>query len=418
MSRLISKLLGASEPAFSMALKQLEQITNRQGIDVRLTAEISNKVRYAVGQFGLDPYDTTAKELYHCLMNKIKVDDERFVRLIGGQPGGNPTDLVEPVIKNLDNLNLSKKCWVIKKSVAKELLRRNPPKNVMKQLRYKSIDSMLKNENIYELFGAIRFAETIAWQKKLIKSYKVLGPSDFEVRNIEVFVMPEDRWQQLSHPAVKAKGHFVTNLKELGAIIVLPPAHQNQTGYATLLALLIIHYINEIRTYSSFFKLHQVKPDFASIMSGALIHDRAHVAIVGGHPIHWRAVQRHYGKQINNQPQTFEPLIQWEDLQWHIAEKTLAKIDQDYSWWCDLDYVGLINTKNTVSLSLMDVVNNCYLGKEYEQASSSFLKLNLWNELFARYMGEKVVEQQVVRQLDIEMLETEMLFENFDMENI
>ncbi len=414
MSRLISKLLGASEPAFSMAIKQLEQITNRQGIDIRLTAEISNKVRYTVGQFGLDPYDTTAKELYHCLMNKIKVDDERFVRLIGAQASDSPTDLIEPVIKTLGNLNLSKKCWVIKKSVAKELLKQNPPKNVMKQLRYKSIDSMLKNENIFELYGAIRFAETAAWQRKLIKSYKVLGPSDFEVRNIEVFVMPKDRWEQLSHSAVKAKGHFVTNLKELGAIIVLPPAHSNQVGYATLLALLIIHYINEIRTYSSFFKLHQVKPDFAAILSGALSHDKAHVAVVGGHSVHWRAVHHHYGQQSNAQPEMFEPLIQWEDLQWHKAEKALSKIDQDYSWWCDLDYVGLIATKNNVSLSLMDVVNNCYLGKEYEEASNNFLKFNLWNELFARYMGEKVVEQQVIRQLDIEMIEGEMLFESLE----
>ena len=414
MSKLISKLLGASEPSFSLAIRQLEEITNRQGIDVRLTAEISNKVRYAVSQFGLDPNDTTPKELYHCLMNKIKVDDERFVRLIGGQPGSQPTDLVEPVIKTLSNLNLSKKCWVIKKSVAKELLKQNPPKKVMEQLRYKSIDSMLKNESIFELFGAIRFTETATWQKKLIKSYETLGPSDFEVRNIEIFVMPRERWEQLSHSTVKNKGHFVTNLKELGAIIVLPPAHPNQTGYATLLALLIIHYVNEIRTYSSFFKLHQVKPNFASILSGALNNDKTHVAVVGGHSVHWRAVHHHYGKQNKEQPQMFEPLIQWEDLQWHKAEKALSKIDQDYSWWCDLDYVGLIATQNNVSLSLMDVVNNCYLGKEYEQAGTNFLKFNLWNELFARYMGEKVVEQQVIRQLDIEMLETEVLFENLE----
>jgi hypothetical protein len=62
----------------------------------------------------------------------------------------------------------------------------------------------------------------------------------------------------------------------------------------------------------------------------------------------------------------------------------------------------------------MDVVNNCYLKLSYEDSTSNFLKYNLWNELFARYMGERILEQQVVRQLDIEMLETDMIFNNLE----
>lgn len=45
MSRLISELLGATEPMFSMALKQLENVSGKPSVDVKLTAEIIEKVK-------------------------------------------------------------------------------------------------------------------------------------------------------------------------------------------------------------------------------------------------------------------------------------------------------------------------------------------------------------------------------------
>lgn len=44
MSRIISELLGATEPMFSIAIKQLEQASGKPGIDVRLTGEIIGQV--------------------------------------------------------------------------------------------------------------------------------------------------------------------------------------------------------------------------------------------------------------------------------------------------------------------------------------------------------------------------------------
>jgi hypothetical protein len=418
MSKLISKLLDAQEPGFAMTIRQLEEITGRQGIDVRLTAEIMAKLRLTVQQLGLDSTDTTPKELYFSLMSKIKVDDSRFVSLIGAQFANEPSQLLEPVVKAVGSLDIPKKCWVIKKSVAKELLKITPPKNIMRRLHYQSIDSMLKNENIVELYGALRFAETAAWLKRFNKGYQTLTPSDFEIRSIEILAMPQDRWATLSNPTVTQKGHFVTNVKELGAIIILPPSTQRCAGYATLLALLIIHYVNEIRAYSSFFKLQQVKPDFSKLMADTLNNDNAYVAVLGGQALHWRVIQRHLGKKRSAQPEIFEPHVQWEDLQWHKAEKCLAKIDPTFSWWRDLDYCGLRQGKAVVSLNLMDAVLNYYCDLDYKEAGSSFLKTCLWNELFSRYMGEKILEQQVLRQLDVEMLTVGSLFDNLSLEDI
>lgn len=38
MSQLISNLLGATEPMFSIAINQLEKASGKPGVDVRLTA--------------------------------------------------------------------------------------------------------------------------------------------------------------------------------------------------------------------------------------------------------------------------------------------------------------------------------------------------------------------------------------------
>ena len=82
----------------------------------------------------------------------------------------------------------------------------------------------------------------------------------------------------------------------MGAIAVMPMVEERMTG-VTLKALpLLIHYINEIRLYSSFFKLMQAKKNFGAIVSDTLIADPAHVKIADTAHIHWRVIQRYFGK--------------------------------------------------------------------------------------------------------------------------
>ena len=68
MSKLISYLLGAEEPLFSISLRQLEKTAGNPAVDVRLTAEIIGKVRMKMKQLGLDPGDTKGPELYKALI--------------------------------------------------------------------------------------------------------------------------------------------------------------------------------------------------------------------------------------------------------------------------------------------------------------------------------------------------------------
>jgi hypothetical protein len=307
-------------------------------------------------------------------------------------------------------VDIPRKCWVLKKSVAKEFLRKTPPTNIMKRLGYRSVDSMLKNENIFELYGALRFAENADWLNAFDAQYTTIRPSDFEERDIEIVTMPADRWADLAEPFVHKKRHNITHLKEMGVILMLPIKATEMHGITMTVMPLLFHYINEIRLYSAFFKLQQVKPDFAKIIIDTLIADPGQAAVMAGQTIHWRVIQRYFGKLENEyHPEIFEPHVQPEDLHWRKAEAILFQIDPELGWWRDLDYVGVMHQNRPVAFNLMDVALSYTNNTPYAERAIFHFRESLWNELFERYMGEKTLEQQVLGQLNNSMIAPETI---------
>ncbi len=406
---MLSKLLGAEEPTFSMSIKQLERVSGSPSMDVRLMSEIIQKVRQKVEELDLDPTDTTGEELYYMLLGKIKAHDQHLARHIGGK---DPSEVhsMQPVIKRtlekyLNNSSSGSEAWVLKKSVAKRLLHQMPPDKVMKVLGYTSVESLTKRENLAEIFSALRFAQSPAWLKKFNKLYKHLMPSDFENRRIEVVLIDKDKWSSLPK-FTNNKAYNITHLKELGVVALLPPFHNKIEGFTIATLPIALHYINEIRLYSAFFKMQQVKPDFGKIITSTLNEDVTSNAEMAGSQIHWRIVQRHYGRPEHlDHPEIFQPHIQPEDLYWRRAEEQLYEIDPELNFWRGLDYVGAsIGEAKPVSFNLMDLSMSYYLACDYSDRIVAHMRASLWNELYMRYMGQKVLESQVLQQLGSNMI--------------
>ncbi len=410
MSRLISELLGATEPMFSIAVQQLEQASGKPGVDVRLTAEIIGQIQQKTQSLGLDPKDTTGKELYAALTHKVKTSEKSLTRAIGGTDPEDVAQMLPLMKKAAEDAKIPRKCWVLKRSVAKEFLKKTPPPNIMKRLGYRSIDSLLKNENIFEIYGALRFAEGPEWLNVFDAQYDTLKPSDFEERDIEIVVMPAERWGDISEQFVHKKRHNITHLKELGVILMLPIKVERMPGLVITVMPLLFHYTNEIRLYSAFFKMQQVKSNFAEIFINTLIADPPSAAVMAGQNIHWRVIQRYFGKLENEyHPEIFEPHVQPEDLHWRRAESILFDIEPELGWWRDLDYVGINHQGRPVTFNLMDVAMSYSNNTPYAQRAVFHFREALWNELFMRYMGEKTLEQQVLKQLDNNMIAPETI---------
>lgn len=410
MSKLIVDLLHAKDPLFSNAIKQLEKASGDTGKDVALTAEIIEKFNDRVKKLGLDPNDSTGREIYSALLSLAKVHDEHLAKSVGGTDPEDVQQMVPLAIKAINKVDMPRECWALKKSVAKDFLRQSPPPKIMERLGYESVDSMLKKENIFELMGALRFAESDEWLTEFNKNYESLHPSDFETRKIELVQMPAERWGDIAEHFVHKKRHLNTHSKEMGAVYIMPSSVERMPGITTKIMTLTFHYYNEVRLYSAFFKMQQVKKDFGKIFVNTLLADVGKAAIMAGNHIHWRVIQRYFGKLKDEyHPEIFEPHVQPEDLHWRKAEEQLYEIDPELEFWKDLDYVGKMFDDRPLTMNFMDVSLSFSNEIPYEERYIYHFREALWNEVFMRYMGSDVLEEQILKQLDNDLIEPEDL---------
>jgi hypothetical protein len=84
--------------------------------------------------------------------------------------------------------------WALRTKIAKQALKVSEPKRLMKYLGYRSIESMLKRENIYELFLAAQVLESNTWQKGLMKYISHLDQTGFEMRPINLVNLSRNKW--------------------------------------------------------------------------------------------------------------------------------------------------------------------------------------------------------------------------------
>jgi hypothetical protein len=307
---------------------------------------------------------------------------------------------------------LPKEGWFLKEDKAREMLRHMPPMSIMDRLGYHLVSRLLEQEDIFELFLALRFAEDPAWLNDFDRLYLDLSPGDFETRKIRVVPFQAEKWGDIAEHFIQKKRHNITHSKEMGAIAVMPMVEERMTGVTLKVLPLLCHYFNEVRLYSSFFKLMQAKKNFGAIVSDTLIADPAHVKIADTTHIHWRVIQRYFGKLPSEKhPEIFEPHVQPEDLHWRKAEEVLYDIDPELEFWKGMDYVAVLKgpSHDTVSFNLFDLSFGYSNGIAYSDRYLYHFREALWNEVFARYMGEKVLEEQLLEKLDNSVVKPETL---------
>lgn len=412
MSKLIVDLLKAKEPLLGIALRQLEQASGNIGVDVKLTAELVEKKAQKIRELGLDPDDSTGKEVYQALLSLAKEHDAHLSKQIGSDDPEDVAKIIPLAVKAVQNTDMPTECWALKDDVAASFLRETPPKNIMERLGYTDVNEMLEKENLYEVYGALRFAESSDWLNEFNDKYARLTASDFEPREIKLVVMPKETWGDIAQKFIEKKRHINTHLKELGVVLILPPSVDRMPGISTKVMSLTYHYYNEVRLYSAFFKLQAVKPNFAQIIVDTLLGDPSSAGVMAGNKVHWRVIQKYFGKLKDEyHPEIFEPHVQPEDLHWRRAEELMYQVDPELKFWEDLDYVGFIpkGEDRPLTFNLMDVSLSFSNQIAYEDRYIYHFREALWNEIFIRYMGQEVLEDQILKQLDNDLISPEKL---------
>lgn len=406
MTRYLSQALGAEEPYFSQSIAALEQASGLPSEDIRLSSEVMQRAREKITELGLDPKDTTAEELYNVLHERLKGDDEIVRRCLDIAPDARPEDIVADTCAYLGRYPQPEDCFVLKTSVARRLLKKIPPKNSMKKLGYRSMDSLLKREHPALVYMVVSMVEGSQWHKKYRNLYTKLQPGDFESRKITFHSPTSKHWLKLAHEYVGTHHQNILSFKELGAVVMLP-IEVSLDGLAITQLLVALESMNDIRAQSSFAKLQQVKPDFGDIMRRTSVTEPLTTAVLAGQPVSWRMIQRYYGRAGEQLGAAFEPHLQAEDLRWHDAEDVLAELNPSLKFWQHTQCLCTMDNGTPVSMNILDVALNYCNHMPFSERVVKFLRDNLWHELMSRYLHQQNLETALQQQLSAELVDGE-----------
>lgn len=410
MSKFLRDLLDAEEPVFTLSLKDLEKASGGYATDVRLIGDIVAETQSAIKELGLNS-GASGREVYFALLARIADDNKRVAQIVGGNDPDDIRHIVPYLVDAANKVTFNRRVFVLKHEKAKEFLRIMPPEKLIEHLGYKDVEELFEKEDFGELYTALRFSEGPEWLNKYDELFKTVEASDYEERDIEIVVMDHDKYVDLAEHFVKKKLHNVTHTKEMGVIVVVPVHAKRWKGLTLKTLPLLLHYMNEVKLYSTFFKLKsKTVKNFGEVVMQTLIADPDAGSQMAGKHVHWRIIQRYFGKLKDEaHPEAFQPHLQPEDLHWRRAEDLLYEIDPKMTFWKDRDWVGYNFDGDIVTMNIIDVALSYSNNEGFDTRLIYHFRESLWNEIFARYMGMKLLKEQVLNQLDNDMVVPEKL---------
>jgi hypothetical protein len=404
----IAKLLRTPEPVLAELFEKMEKLSGKKGVPEKIFKENKEVVGRKLEELGIREGKADAQYVETELLRKTKEADEAFFEFLGKPDFAKQEccNLMIEILKKTANIT---KGFFVKEEKLRSFLMLNPPKNIMDALDYKNIADMLANEDLYEIFAALRFVENEKWLNQVFfHPYNDLRADNFEEREIKINVLSE-KWTAIGQKFVGKKLHNISHLKELGFVFVLPMQKDHFVGQSLETFSLILHYLHEIDFYSKLFKKYSVLPNFGANLVNLLSGAIAESMPKPDDNVLWRIIVRYLAKIDANDPRLFAPHVNPETIHWLKAEKEMDRmadknpqIKMDF-WRGIDDFVGEIfpagkKGEDIVSFDLLDnVISLTHGGLEkylYHQQEA------LWNKIFIEYMGEEKLEDMVVQNLE------------------
>jgi hypothetical protein len=254
MSKNLARLLNKDESEVADTIAVLEKKNGFPSEDVRLLAENRHKIRSKIHQLGLDPDDTTDKELYHGLRARFERDSQMLNKALGVSQSTKFDEKLNKAVQLVNHCASAEECWVIKNSVIKSILTKNPPRQVAKALNYRSIASMLKRVDIAEIYLAGLTIESAAWQRNVTKSLNKLNGSHYELRPIKIVTLRSSEWGTEAGP----DSHLIYD-SHIGAVAIWPSTNLMSASVLNL-TLLLLEGIRSLNPTDYSEAIHELSP--------------------------------------------------------------------------------------------------------------------------------------------------------------
>lgn len=399
MASYLEILAGTDDPRFLHMVRSLETASGSTGQDVRLIADSAARFRKIVVDLGLDPSDTLGLELYGALLARVKTDNDRLAKLFGVKDCENPAEVLEAAVRAVRGANVLKSGWALKRPVAKKLIKNLPPKELMKCLKYRSVDSLLKHERVEDIYVLMKLTEPESWLKSFNRQYEQIKPNDFESRNVVITFLDKKNCPKLAADFFKKKKHSVLHNKEIGAVAVLLPEKTSSKGLFLQTVLYLLYYLNEVRLYSAYLKLRQVRSDFGRCVAKALSDDVGGVVSLAGSDVHWRTLFRALSGS-SAAVARFQPYINRDDLKWQSVSEQLALLDKPLGFWQASESAGGVVEGRVFSANIFDISTSYMSNLPHSRAKKANLHEAVKNELMTRYASTVRLRSVALTQLD------------------
>jgi hypothetical protein len=393
----VARLLGNNERHLTDALMALHATIDGAAHDVQLLGDIAQKSAQLKQRLGLDPRDTTPKELYVSLRRNVADDNVRLGRALGILHPNAVSEATPLIIRAIKQQYKDSQVFVPKSTKLKAILKANPPKKVMDALHYRSLDSMLKHESATQLVVLARYIEDERWQLVYNTELRKLAVDDFEMRSLEIVWLDK---AVLAEPLAKnrMKHHLVLHAKEAGCIAVGATLEKVINAYTIRTFTLLQHYIQEVAYASSFAKTVMTHKDLGEQYADYLVDTRQSKVHVSSMSLPWRVLHKtiHTSKLTD----VFPPHVSHDD--WHInhANDVLRDINEHITLWNENGHV-VTGDSDVVGANIIDLAIDESYNRSFGEHSLKYARRDLEQELFRRYFQEPRIHTVILKRLGV-----------------
>lgn len=397
MSKIIAELLGADRRSFDKIVQRLEHITIQPGVDTRLTAEIITMTREKSRRLGLDPADSTPKELYYSLLSKAAEDGESLRQKLDIDDNTKPADAAKIIANKTQELIRKDIVVCLQSATVKKILKAVPPKKTMRALKFRSIDSVLKREDPLVLYALAKRFESDSWHSQIQARLKRLQSRDVQEHPVQVLSLPEEWLQKLADHSYDT---VLQSVPETGTILLLPSIPLKTKGAVLLTVSLVLQAAQKLSIESLRYRARSLSVGMESLLpeiAAGLLHELD--------PIHgltpsWSSVYQLLAEQSKHRLPDFEFVL--SDLSWESTETRIASLSSELDFWVNSHYLGFAQTDGLpLSLHIVDVTASLVMKRSYGEHVVSHMRTSLWNEFQLRYLKHEALENAIVSQLTV-----------------
>jgi len=373
-------------------LKELEEAmikkTGQTGILNHVLEENNKHITSTLRTLHAD--ERTGGNIRKVLRDTMRRHEEQLLDYLKQEPGAGQFEKAALLARRITKTG---KGFFLKKEYAREILRRRPPGNLLRYLKFNSVDEMFKKYDVTESFSALRFMESNEWMHETFEeAYSNFTAADFEEREIEIKVLGPE-WRAVAEKFVAKKHHNVSHLKEFG-VIFINPISENIPGKFVRDFALLLHYSHEIDFYSKLFRRNAGKSNFAEAFKALLRGDVLEINKTKG--AEWLIIQRYLFKENPKDPRLLLPRVNPESMHWARGERDLANLGQNedglgLELWRDLDWVACLCVQHGEEVVSFDLEDNAMSLVSSWEGKDVFFTYHqreaMWTKIFVEYAG-------------------------------